>query len=117
VVAKSVAISQSLTPGPSPEGEGGNPSNLSKQSKVSKVSTREEIYTVQVGAYSQRKWAEAMASRLKKRWKPVLIREQEIQGNGYFLVSVGRFSSKKAASTLADKLKKKERTVCVVRPL
>jgi septal ring-binding cell division protein DamX len=67
------------------------------------------VFTVQVGAFEDASYAEALKKELNKKGYKVYITTLELKGNEKLhKVCIGRFSSREKAEVLSTKIKKKE---------
>jgi len=74
-------------------------------------------YTIQVGAFREKKNAEKLAKRLAKKYDPVDLKEVKGSDRVFFRVRVGRASSNSQARELAKQLEREKgvETAVVVR--
>jgi hypothetical protein len=72
-------------------------------------------WTVQVGMYTKRKWADAFASKLKKHYRTVRVSQEDKDGSLYFRVCVGRLDSRQEAASLAGRVHEREKIPFVLR--
>jgi len=67
------------------------------------------VFTVQVGAFEDASYAEALKKELNKKGYKVYITTLELKGNEkLYKVCIGRFSSREKAEVLSTKIRKKE---------
>jgi len=66
------------------------------------------VFTVQVGAFTERENAMRFIRQLEERYQPVTLHLQERPGGRLYLVRVGRLASDAEARWLADRLRREE---------
>jgi cell division septation protein DedD len=94
------------------------PEKVSSQSKTAEIQKEKSlrpsisskaVFTVQVGAFEDASYAEALKKELNKKGYKVYITTLELKGNEKLhKVCIGRFSSREKAEVLSTKIKKKE---------
>jgi len=94
------------------------PEKVSSQSKTAEIQkeislrpsiSSKAVFTVQVGAFEDASYAEALKKELNKKGYKVYITTLELKGNEKLhKVCIGRFSSREKAEVLSTKIKKKE---------
>lgn len=65
-------------------------------------------FTVQVGAFTDRRNAERLRGRLLERFQPIFIQEYDAPSGHFYRVRVGRVASPEAAQELAAQLRNRE---------
>jgi len=94
------------------------PEKVSSQSKTAEIQKEKSlrssisskaVFTVQVGAFEDASYAEALKKELNKKGYKVYITTLELKGNEKLhKVCIGRFVSREKAEVLSTKIKKKE---------
>ena len=94
------------------------PEKVSSQSKTAEIQkeislrpsiSSKAVFTVQVGAFEDASYAEALKKELNKKGYKVYITTLELKGNEKLhKVCIGKFSSREKAEVLSTKIKKKE---------
>jgi cell division septation protein DedD len=91
---------------------------VSASAKAEWNAERNSGYSVQVGAFLDRRNAEATVAKLRKKgYAPYITVVWDLSKRQWHTVRLGNFSSEDAAVKLADELRKKERMEAAVRGL